>query len=348
MVVAGVYVGHGAGLLLSALAVTTWYVIPVGRFVKDVVQRWSSQPSRRRSFAWRMACLATLGVWLFAAAPIPRRSLALGTVDYRPLDVLRAPVSGYVDRILVDEEEHVQPGQSLVEMCDERLAAACAELRLSIEECRILERMARVAGQLAAANAHRQNQSELEKQLQQKLAQHDALVVRAPRLGRVVDCQHHELIGVFVDQGRELLCVGDEDHKELRAVLPEADYPTVRPQVGQPISLRLEDGRWFGKCGVLEAVLPYASKEPPSPGLSAAHGGQLSVTAVPADGRADGEAMEVLTEPRFVLIITLDATTSRQLQAGQTAQAFMASSTESLRDGLWRRGREWLRRIRPR
>jgi putative peptide zinc metalloprotease protein len=346
VVVVAACLWRGAGLLLAGPAVVAWYVAPGRRFLLEVAERWSSQRSRRPIVA-RAGCFATVLVLLLSLVPTPQRFLAPGSVDYSPLTVLRAPTAGVVQQMLVDEDDDVEIGQPLVAMSDDELELNCGHVQRFIDEYRIRERMARVAGHLAAAIAHRKTLEELEKQLYEQHALRDALLVRAPHSGRIVDCKPGEISGCHVAEGRELLCLGNEDRKEVRAVLREADFPTIQQRIGQRVSLRCEDGRWFDACGVLAMVLPYASKEPPSPNLSAAHGGRLSVTKSPADAnQAAGQARAVLTEPQFVMIIALDAETSTSLKAGHTGQIFVAGSPQSLGIRLWQHIRDWMSDLR--
>jgi HlyD family secretion protein len=221
-----------------------------------------------------------------ATAPVERGRIerivvATGTVEPEKEVEVRPRTAGIVEKIHVDANDMVQPGQVLIELERDLLEAQVREARAAVDSARVELRYAgieqgridelrtRNAASDSAqddARARREKAAALLAQAEARLASLDVQLgyttVRAPLAGRVLD--------VFVEEGNAvspvtavtggtlLLSIAGESSVHLKGLVDENEV--ARVQLGQPARLRTEAfaGRVFE--GAVRKIAPLGQR----------------------------------------------------------------------------------------
>jgi hypothetical protein len=189
----------------------------------------------------------------------------------------------------------------------------------------------------AAAQVALSNQQALLERLAEIRQQCDHLQVFAPVDGRVVARNLRNLIGTHVQEGDELMAVGDERRKELLVSIAQDQVDDVLPRLGQIARFRLGNCRLYE--GTLTQVEPRASRKLPHAALSALVGGPLAVSEA---GEDDQPGESRLVQPRFPGVIAIKPETCDGLASGARGYALFGLRDEPAGQYLWNRFRHWL------
>ena len=163
------------------------------------------------------------------------------------------------------------------------------------------------------------------------------MTIVAPTSGVVIDRHLVDRQGTFVEEGDELLVVDDHQSRCLRISLAEEDIPRAGRLSGQPVRVRI--GTRPMMQGVVERLIPRASRRLPAKSLAATAGGALAVRKQASEDDPSRTELE-LTEHRFVAVVRLPDSAS--LPAGERGYATLGLREESLGGHLYRAGRDWL------
>lgn len=221
-----------------------------------------------------------------ATAPVERGRIerivvATGTIEPEREVEVRPRTAGIVEKIHVEANDTVEPGQVLIDLERDLLEAQVREARAAldaarvelryagIEERRVEQLRSRNAASASAGDEASARSEKAQAQLAQaeaKLASLDVQLgytaVRAPLAGRVLD--------VFVEEGNAvspvtavtggtlLLSIAGESSVHLKGLVDENEVARVRP--GQPARLRTEafSGRIFE--GAVRKVAPLGQR----------------------------------------------------------------------------------------
>ena len=221
-----------------------------------------------------------------ATAPVERGRIerivvATGTVEPEREVEVRPRTAGIVEKIHVEANDMVEPGQVLIELERDLLEAQVREARAAVESARVELRYAGIEqgrmDQLRARNAasgsdqdearaRREKAAAMLAQAEARLASLDVQLgyttVRAPLAGRVLD--------VFVEEGNAvspvtavtggtlLLSIAGETSVHLKGLVDENEV--ARVQIGQPARLRTEafGGRVFE--GAVRKIAPLGQR----------------------------------------------------------------------------------------
>jgi hypothetical protein len=182
----------------------------------------------------------------------------------------------------------------------------------------------------------------LEKRRREKQSEVAQLQVRAPVSGRAESRTLESLDGSYLAQGKEILVIGDESHKEIRLSISQDDVDCFAGWVGNRVRVRIAGSSAL--AGTLARIEPRASLEPPHPSLCATDGGPLPVRPRSTENQAAkrGEQTQELLVPRFTGIVTLTADDSRPLHAGQRATVALLAPHDAVGVHLYRQAQRWL------
>ncbi len=243
-----------AGLL--AWLVFKSRILTLGRFMKivyldkrDRVAEWLRPRNRR-------AVLAVAAV-LLLFAPVWRETVD-GRFVLQPARraVLRAQVPGAVVAVRAAEGETVQPGTPIVIL---------RNLPLQSEADRVAAE-ARVAGARAvdaqlrytdfgSAEAQAEQLATRSRLIQEQVA---ALTITSPIAGIVLTPRLQDLVGSYLEAGKEVAEVADNSSFVGRVYLPEALVRKVRQ--GAPVAIRPE-GYFRSRSAVVASIAPAASQQ---------------------------------------------------------------------------------------
>ena len=285
------------GLLCGALLAWQMLLRPLVRLWGQLrrvalAQAGTAQRWRRLALVGGAALALALGL------PLPQRTLVQGVVWPAEQAQLRADEEGFVEAVLAQDGQAVQPGDPVLQLASPKLLTsldrqASRVAALQTELVHALPGSGAAAGdaraELAAA------QAELDR-LEDRVA---ALTVRAGVAGRVALPRASDLAGRFVKHGHLLGQVLTPEPPSVRVALPEAQAGDLLRDA-QDVSVRLASSPADRHPAVLVRDGGGAVMRLPSAALSARHGGSVQTDP------QDADALKPL-QPVVLLDVRLDA-----------------------------------------
>jgi hypothetical protein len=227
---------------------------------------WAALRGRRRR-SWRtllrdrkkQAAIAVAG---FALLWLPVKQSALAPAEVVPLEpaVIRAPLDGVIDQVVVQPNQEVKPDQVLLTLdpttVQNRLEVAKKALEVAEAEYR------QTAQQSLLDDKSRSQLAALQGRLEQRQAEVayvgsllDRLSVKADRAGIAVFEDRNDWTGRPVTIGERILTIADPDHAEIEIRLSVPDAIALEPGAPVAFFLNVAPERSIG------GVLRYASYE---------------------------------------------------------------------------------------
>lgn len=329
----------GAGLVLSVLGTLLFLWAPAVQLAQLLAQEWQQDMWRAIRGSLLVTAVAGLLVTAIFLVPCPGTAHAPGIVEYQDLLVIRPQAAGFVERMHVVEGQLVEAGTLLAELSNEDLAVEVRDLELSVEQAQARQRRARNTGEVAVAQIEERNELALRERLNDRRARLAALMIVAPRAGRVIGQHLAELKGTYLEPGAELLALGREESKEVLVSVRQDSLEAAESTVGGIHYVRLAGTGVLP--GQVERLNPRASTLAPNPALNSPFGGDLPVV-IRRDSE-DEEAEYQLTEPRFLLTVSLDQRNSMRVQSGQRASFQLGFGSRSIAEVTWQSLQRWVR-----
>lgn len=326
--------GGWAALLFSILPLTY-----------AVRQTWRSLRHRRatsgRVVINRRRLLQTYGMVVAAAAAWiwfcdPREVEFPAVIEYRPLNVVRAATPGFVDEILIQDGDQVEPGSALIRLRNDDLRAELEQARNLVEQSTARSRMHRQAGEIAKEQAEAAKRKALESKLQKLREQQEALVVRSPVAGQIVSRGLSRLLGRRVDEGTQLALIGDESKKEVLAAVDQSAAMLFESPSLHEVSVDLHGKRTTVERAEMQ-LDPRAELALLHPALSVEHGGSVPVVRRERP-QLDGKPTTIEpehVEPFLRLHGRLKPADAARMQAGRTAVVYARTTWIGLLSLRW-------------
>ena len=139
--------------------------------------------------------------------------------------------------------------------------------------------------------------------LEERTRQRSRFRVLAPISGSVVSDELDSLIGTYLDEGHELMVIGDERQKEIRLSIAQSDARAFSARVGQPVTARLKSSSFKPLELSLGAVEPGVSRRVENLAITAAGGGKLVVR--PSAAKRDRDDAWEFVHPRLTARVEL-------------------------------------------
>lgn len=332
---------EGAGLVLAAAALVMWLAVPAMKFLRYFVYGAPGErPNRVRFLATAasisIACIAVCGFVRW-----PGECVAPGVVEYAPHTVVRAANPGFVREVFVVDGQQVVAGQQLFRMESHELSSEFQDLKIQLLQSELKVRRHEQRSELAAQQAERENQKSLRKRLAEKQAEVAQLIVRAPVDGQVLSRNLAALFGTYLNQGDELVSIGDDAAKEVRISVSQDDLDAYQAQVGKSIRVDVPNQPiWQAR---LDKIVPRATLQPPHAALTTVNGGPLSVRSSEAGEDSVSELGYELFRPRFVGVVSIQHERSLQLKSGQRVRVYCRPLDESIGQHLYAVIEGWIR-----
>ena len=337
MAIAASVMFHGAGIVLSVLALAGWLVGPVMQIAKGSFGGNATFGTR-----WRGVVVATLVIAAVTSAailiPWPGDRTVPAIVQYEPLTTLRAESEGFIDEILVANGEEVEAGQLLVRLSNRQLNVDREELEFEIARSVASQRMYQQQQAIASAQIERRHQTEKQSQLKERNQQLASLEIRAPHAGHVLARSLRSMLGTYVNVGDTILEVANNAQKEVHVSIPQPDINAYRDSLHSPVTVYLPGMNDFE--GILDAVDPRARRQPKYESFCVPNGGPVSVVMA-SSSEDEGPKYEYLT-PRFVGRITIPNEMTANLLSGQSGYVSLPGNDISLGRGIYRLVATWV------
>lgn len=330
---------YGAGLILAAIGVVLWFVVPIANQIKGLFGPAAPYPVNRRRLAVSLTLTAIAGLSMFSFLKAPASKSAPAIVQFSDEQILRADAEGFVDEILVENGQAVEQDQPLIVLTNRQLALDVRELESLAKEALIESRIHANTDELALSQAAQEKHQSLKSQLAEKQQQLDRLTVRAPFAGFVFQRNLENRLGSYADRGDALLSIAHADTKEVVVSIDQRDLESIKENEGSRLRVA------FPGLPVFESELvkinPRASADPKHPSLCANAGGPLPVKPVSTNYDNEEARFEMLV-PRFTVELDLEPGIGKQLHSGQRGRAFFATNKQSLGSYLFVAASEWL------
>ena len=229
---------------------------------------WAALDGHRRQGLWRALLhrdrrwAVAIAVLVFAAMWIPVRQSVLAPAEIVPLEptVVRAPLDGVVERIVVEPNQEVAPGQLLLTLDPTQIRNRLDVARKGRDVADAEYRQA--AQQAAFDEKSRQQLAILRGRAEQRQADvtyYESLLarieVKAERAGHAVFDDPNGWTGRPVRIGERILTIADPAKAEIEVRLPVADAINLEPGAEVALFLNIAPERR------IEATLRYASYE---------------------------------------------------------------------------------------
>jgi putative peptide zinc metalloprotease protein len=331
---------HGAGMALALTGVLIWFARPLWHAIQVLVEAWRQTPARvlRASLASGTTAAAICTVLFRMTAPVA--VLAPGIVEYTDGQTVRATTSGFVREVLVRDGQEVRAGDLLLVLENEDVTGEHWDLEQQIQQEEVRIHTATRGHESGAISIAQANLESLRQRMVETQKKVDGLQLHALHAGKISGSRLQQLEDTFVQEGQELLTIGNEDSKELRISVLQNDLPTAMRKLNKPLGVRI--GTRPGLQGHLVRINPKATRKLPHPALAATSGGTLAVTETSDSEKqlTDGEL--VLTEQRFDAVISLDPDVAADLCCGERGVVTIGSPDCSVAVYLYRTGYRWI------
>lgn len=305
----------GFGMVLAAVAVTLWVILPL---FKWLVRVWSYPGERRWWLTHQQIRLSMLV--LFLATSVPSISMTRSPLDRRvPVvvqfcdeQIVRAATDSFVTRVGVVAGQRVERGEFLIQLSNPDLELRRDQLADDLQLAEVKAVQLRRLNQLSQCESELQKAASLGRQVAELDEQLALLRVVADRDGCVIGRGVDTLPGRFVHHGDELMRVADPQEKELLASVGPSDVDAYRAATAQSMMshVRLRGGASFQTTPV--SLRPRARQTVPHPALAANVGGPIPVEPSP-----NPDQPWQVVQPQMESVTRLDPITSSQIQSGQ-------------------------------
>lgn len=318
------------GVTAAALYVGSSLGRAVTGFVRYVLWSEETRPVRRRALAVATACIV-LPIGILALVPADTGVVAPARVGAAEELTLRADGAGFLE--LLAREPHVEAGALLARLANDETTQALAIAELELESARL--RVAalefsdppRARGEQAALAG-------LVAQRDARLRERDALLVRAPFAGRVVQGLRAQDDGRFLRPGDALATIV-RGPAQVRALLSELDYASLALGVGSSAEFRPADAPHRTLRGTVTRISPAGSRSISIASLTQEGGGDIAID--PATSEAQQSYFEV--------VITLQPDPAGVPAHGVSGRVRLPSRGESLGRTAYRAVRRFIDRL---
>jgi putative peptide zinc metalloprotease protein len=345
LLIAAANLFHGAGIILAGLAVITWYVVPLARFIRNI---FSADTQDRPSYR-RIAISTTLLVlilWGMSWTPWPFAARAPGIIDFANQQSIRITSDGFLARIYVSDGDAVEKGTPLISLVNKDLQLQLHSLKIDKEIAKLDLRHFQMENRRAERQSELKKLESLNEQIAIISRQLDELTIVAPMAGKVLTADLDGYLGAFIHQGTEVLKIVSESDLQATACVNETDLPSYQSALEQRVFIEAAGGKRF--VAILQTVAPTATRQIIHPSLSARNGGPLNVRSTQTNGRiSPPETVPIQSElviPRFLVRTGLVETGSTpvSLRSGTACEIVLCSPSADCLSVLRDRFSRWV------
>lgn len=334
MLIAASVMFEGAGVLLAVVGIIAWFGLPIWKACGQIHRLFQASPLRlvRGSLIVATFCAMLSGV-LFGL-PVPFSTTAPGVVNLPEGFRVHAEADGFIEHIHVEGGQQVQKDELLLTLRNEEITNRLSDLVLQIRQETIRQQIAMKDHDAGLASVAKSNLKSLNQRLREARKQNDGLLIYAPVAGAVVASNLAARLQTYVHEGEDLLFVDDGRSRELRISVSQDHLALAERHLEKRVRIRI--GTRPIMDGVLDRVIPRASRTLTQNSLAATEGGTLAVMAV------DEKSGDIqLTEQRFEAVATLNAD-ALGLPVGERAYVQLGTQHTSLAEHLYEHSSKWL------
>ncbi len=324
------------GVPLAIVAVVTWVIVPIGKWIKYLANSPELARTRQRAALATVSFFLLIGV-LFGAIPVPDRNAAQGVVEPRDVRGVFVLADGFLEHTL-RSSERVRERQPLIEAENQQLVVQRASLVRSLE---LLDNMfvdESVRDPMKANEIQTQFFSTRDRirRIDQYL---ESLQAPSPIDGVwVTSPAVYKQKGGYVEAGQQVGMVASTDDLIIRVPASQALGPRIRDELPDGAAVEIcvmgrpgEDDRF---AGVIEKRSDAAAQDLPSKALGYLAGGEIQTEMDDQEGtKAAEHVFDVVIRP---------TSTPESGMAIRPGQRVMVRFTMASRPLAW----QWYRDIR--
>jgi len=326
---------HQLGMVIALLGLLSWLGVPLFQFITQMRQDPEAKPVLRR-LTFRVGAFLLLGLLVWQL-PWSRTLSVPAVVDYAGANTVRVESPGFVSQIAVKPGDAVAAGALLLVLDNKDLQASLQDLNLQVQISQLKQQQYVKEGALSAYQVEQEKLRDLLNKQRETASRVAQLTLYAPIAGTVIAEDLQKLDGVYLQQGQEILTLGNVTQMEIRASIPQQEIEEFRAGEGGPVTVYADRQPLTALAGELVRLTPGATPRILHPALTALGGGALPVRPRPPasteEPRSEEEQYEYLT-PRFIATVKLTAGADiGSLQAGETAAVLLHTPPRKI--GYW-------------
>ncbi len=326
-----------AGLLMAAVCIFSWAVVPAVRFVNYLFSSPKLAKTRTRAIA---VSLTTTGVTLVVLGAIPFQShfRAPGILQATNYLQVASSTSGRLMQILADNGSRVQVGTPLIRLVNPELDIEIALVSAQRKEVEALLKQSSVFDEDRAREVLVNRLSALDGKLRKTEKQRQELLVEARQVGIWVAPAAHELKGVWLPRGAALGKIISLESFSFSAVVSQEEASNLfSGKIFGQIAVRLTGQANTDLSVTGYRVIPFQHERLPSAALGWHAGGDI-----PVSGKDDQGLQTV--EPFFQIYADLEPSRQAILNHGHSGQIRFSLKAEPLLNQLLRKTRQFIQR----
>lgn len=312
---AAVALFHGVGAVLAVLTLVASFTPVVKRTRKAIAGLEQSGDWPRVRLRAVLSCLLVLGL---TSIPLARNASFPGVVRMADEQEVRVDCPGFVREVHVTDGDWVEAGQLLVVLENPEALQRLRQLRLNLQEARLLAQRQQAAGDLYMKASTSQRIAQLSEEVAEVASYVDSLDIRAERSGRVALGRLQDRIGSYVETGFNLMQIGEVQGWHTLVAIPESQAEQVAVRDGEVVSLLLV-GRSHQVRGEILSMTADANARIIYPELTALGSGPLDVLNVNSGERQQSYGQMV--EPCFYMTVRIADDLDLDYRSGERAYA---------------------------
>jgi putative peptide zinc metalloprotease protein len=209
------------GALMAIGGVITWGVVPLGRLFKYLTIDPELHRKRSRAIAF-VAGVSVAIIILVGLIRFPVRVEAAGVVEPGVKRVVAPGYSGFIQKILIHDGQSVHAGDVLMILSNPEL-----ESQIKQQQAALQGLMARY--QQSSVKDQAQKQIDLiqikavQQQVDELKRKQSELTIKSPIAGRIIQPNLHDMAGMYLQQGQQVLTVARDRDLLIRANIDQDD-----------------------------------------------------------------------------------------------------------------------------
>ena len=315
------------GVLLAAVAVVAWVLVPVGKFLHYLVTSGELLRVRARAVATAVAVpaivLAAVGL-----IPAPDRVYLKGVVEPADMKIVYTGGDGFVAEFVPSGTRVTPDGPPLVRSVNRILVALQDQYEAERRELVARRGIAMTKEQAAVQIVDEQIQA-VDEKLRRVRTQRADLEVHAPVAGTWISPSVDRLKGAYLKRGQALGLVATMDALLVRAVANQNVAGPLMEEARDRVEIRMEGRPDKQVGGRLKQFLPAGQDQLPSPALGFLGGGTVAT-------RRDDETGTRTAERIFEIHVVPDPSDEVRLLAGQRVVIRFETTPKPLMVQAWR------------
>lgn len=340
MIMAADSMFFGAGVILAALALVAWVLMPAFKLTKYVLLGNELESPSRVRFGFVSGVLMG-AILLVMAAPWHEAAQAPMVVDFDPVHEIRTSVRGFIDEVFVESGQSILEGELLIQLSNPELAIQRQQLHQEYRKTQQQGRILHNEGNIAGWQVQAENAESMREKLSQLDAQLAGLKIVAPCDGVVLDADITSQTGIWLETGELVVSVGPAGSKQMLALVSENNIDAFRLQATRTVDIHFDGTGYQWQQGNVRKPEPRASTEIVHPSFSSTAGGPLEVRMTSNTDADSGQQTLELLNPHFLVKVDSTPEVLERMPPGRTGVVCFRISRDTVGQYLGRSLRSW-------